>query len=121
MVDRTAVQSWLEQLKRAWEAGDGEGAVALFSHTTAYYERPFRPGTTQEEIQSYWRDIDGLTNIRFEYDIVAVEGDVACVHWENWFATPTDPKVQHLDGVFVIEFDETGQCRLFRQWWFMEP
>lgn len=120
MISRDHVQAWLDSLKQAWEAGDGRKAVELFAHTEEYYERPFRPGTTAEEIKSYWRDIDGLTGIRFEYEIVAVEGTTACVHWQNWFSVPGGSDVQHLDGVFVIEFDAAGRCKVFRQWWFLE-
>ncbi len=121
MISRELVDSWMSELKKAWEAGDLDGALSLFSKTEAYYERPFKAGTTAEEIQAYWKDIVGLSDIRLTYSIVAVEGDTACVHWENWFRADESAKLDHLDGVFVIEFDGDRNCRVFRQWWFMEP
>lgn len=110
---------WLEALKTAWEAGDAEAAIALFEHTEAYYERPFKAGTTQEEIRAYWKDIDGLEDIRFDYEVVAVDGNNACAHWQNSFRTSSaDETVHLLDGMFLVEFDDVGRCRVFRQWWF---
>jgi hypothetical protein len=56
-----------------------------------------------------------------DYDVVAVEGQVACVHWVNRFFSPSEARDFHLDGMFVITFDKTGNCIEFRQWWFMAP
>jgi len=110
----------MNELKEAWEGGDGDRAVRLFSRTSRYYERPFSPGTTLEDISSYWKDIAGQDNIELDYTIVAVEGSVACVHWQNRFDSPEESKSYHLDGIFQLEFDDEGFCREFRQWWFME-
>lgn len=118
MLDRTHVEAWLDELKEAWEGGDVERAVSLFHQTTEYYERPFRPGTSEEEIRGYWRDIHGLKDIRFDYTLSAVDGNLAVVHWQNSFVTPRDNKAWLLDGVFFLEFNETGKVVVFRQWWF---
>jgi hypothetical protein len=118
MATRAEADKWLQSLKTAWEAGDGEGALALFARTEKYYERPFEPGTTQEDYRRYWKDIDGLVDIRFDYEIVAVDGDNVCAHWQNSFRTEPDGEEQLLDGMFLIVFDRDGHCREFRQWWF---
>ncbi len=120
MIAREAVDDWMGRLKAAWEAADVERAVEQFARTEYYYERPFRPGTTQEEIRSYWKDVAGLSDIRLDYSIVAVEGNTACVHWQNRFRNSPDSAETLLDGVFVLEFDDDGYCRIFRQWWFMK-
>lgn len=114
------VTSWMNGLKNAWEAGDQNAAVALFEKTQRYYERPFKPGTTQEEIRGYWKDIEGLFDIRLQFDIIAVEGNVACVHWKNFFKTEEGGNDVHLDGVFKLIFDNDGNCIEFWHWWFME-
>jgi hypothetical protein len=120
MIDHQTVNSWMEELRSAWEGRDVPRALALFVHTAAYYERPFKPGTTQDEIHDYWKDIVGLEDIRLDYEIVAVEGDSACVQWDNWFKEAAGSPEQHLNGIFVIRFDPDGNCREFRQWWFAE-
>lgn len=98
-----------------------DSAVALFAQTEKYYERPFKPSTTLEGIKSSWQDIKGLEDIRLEFSVIAIEGQTACIHWENWFRTPGSADLTHLDGVFRLDFDEKNQCKVFRQWWFMEP
>ena len=62
------------------------------------------PGQPQEEIKAYWNDIDNLTNISLEYEIFAVENNIACIHWENKYTYQN--KNYHLDGVFTLKFDE---------------
>ncbi len=121
MITKSAVTEWMERLKAAWTTRDVEGAVALFRSTKRYYERPFHAGTTEEEIRKYWQDIVTLRNITLDYDVVAVDGDVACVHWVNRFFSPSDARDSLLDGVFVIHFDKNGNCVEFHQWWFMGP
>lgn len=118
MLTRETAEEWLRELKRAWEAGDAAAAVALFSATREYYERPFSPGTTQEDIRKYWKDIDGLEDIKFDYTLSAVDGQLAVAHWKNSFVTPADGKSWLLDGVFFVEFDDQDRCVIFRQWWF---
>ena len=120
MTTKGSVGLWLDELKAAWEAGDPTAALKLFQHTTRYYERPFYAGTTQDEFQKYWADIVGLENIRFDYKIVAVDGSVACVHWQNSFRSPSEDRAYLLDGMFQLEFDDQDNCREFRQWWFMK-
>ena len=119
-MNRTDVTKWLEHLKRAWEGKNVGAATALFNETDRYYERPFRAGTTKDEILGYWRDIDKVDDITFNYQIAAVEGQVACVHWQNTFFDPAQNRKQRLDGVFLITFDNNMNCKEFRQWWFME-
>jgi hypothetical protein len=118
--DTAAVDEWLGKLKRAWEAGDVDGALALFDGTDYYYERPFHAGTTSEERRRYWQDIVGLHDIRFNYQIISVSDNTATVMWDNWFRETSGGEESHLNGVFVIEFDDDGRCRVFRQWWFAE-
>src|SRR5258708_32848319 len=120
MVAQSIVEAWLSELKDAWCNKEPERAVQLFSETEQYFERPFKPGTTQADYQGYWKDIVTLSDISFDYDIVAIDGDKACVHWDNKFTVPAKEQRYHLDGMFVIEFNDRGKCRVFRQWWFME-
>jgi hypothetical protein len=49
MVTRQHVAEWLGELKVAWEGRDPDRVLQLFKDTKRYYERPFRPGTSQEE------------------------------------------------------------------------
>jgi hypothetical protein len=117
MLTRDDVNEWMKRLQKAWTTKDVEGALALFKKTEHYYERPFHAGTTQAEFRKYWQDIVSLQNITLEYDIVAVDGQTACVHWVNKFSS--EGKMCHLDGMFLMKFDKSLNCVEFRQWWFM--
>jgi len=120
MITRQQVTEWLDELKTAWEGRDPERALKLFKDTRYYYERPFHAGTTQAEYREYWVGIANTYDIRFDYDIVAIDGQTACVHWGNWFRESPSGTLEHLDGVFVIVFNESGACDKFSQWWFQE-
>ncbi|MBS3923188.1 MAG: nuclear transport factor 2 family protein [Nitrosarchaeum sp.] len=118
MIKENDVVKWMEEFRNAWVNKDKDRVLSLFSETKNYYERPFKSATTKEEIQSYWNDIDNLTDITLDYEIYAIENDVACIHWVNKYTY--QEKRYHLDGVFMIKFDEFKNCIEFRQWWFME-
>jgi SnoaL-like domain len=120
MVTRQHVAEWLDELKVAWEGKNPDRVLQLFKDTKRYYERPFHPGTSQEEYRTYWELIVSLYDIRFEYDIIAIEGEIACIHWQNWFRESPEGKLNHVDGVFIIIFNTAGSCEQFSQWWFME-
>ena len=83
-------------------------------------QRPFHPGTSQEEYRRYWELIVSLYDVRFEYDIIAIEGEIACIHWQNWFRESPEGNLDHVDGVFIIIINTKGSCEQFSQWWFME-
>lgn len=121
-MNEQGVQDWLSRLKVAWESGDGVGALKLFAHVERYYERPFYAATKPDEVAAYWKDIDSLTDIRFDYELIALSTEnVAVVHWQNWYRVTPDSELDHLDGVFFITFNSGGECTEFRQWWFQEP
>lgn len=114
-ISKGDVASWMERLKIGWVSKQKDEVLKLFAKTEKYYERPFRPGTTTKEIRGYWNDIDQLEDISFDYDIVAIEGTTACVHWNNEYSY--EGKDHQLDGMFLIKFNDENECIEFRQWW----
>ena len=117
-ITKTELTEWLETFKLGWIKKKKDIVLKLFSKTEKYYERPFKAGTTQEEIEGYWHDIDNLDDIEFDYEIVALDGNTACVHWDNKYCY--EGSRYHLDGIYTIKFNENKECIEFRQWWFME-
>ena len=118
-VDRSVVDGWLAELKAAWEACDPDRATKLFEHTIEFYERPFEPVTTVDDYRRLWQQVVGLEDVCFTYEIVAINGATACVHFECTFSRPSRSQRVHLDGVLLLEFDQAGHCSIYRQWWFM--
>jgi hypothetical protein len=118
MITRNDVINWMEEFKSGWIGKKKDNVLKLFEKTEKYYERPFKPGTTKEEIRVYWNDIDALDDISFDYEIYAIENNIACIHWDNKYTYQNQS--YHLDGIYTIKFNETKECIEFRQWWFME-
>lgn len=118
-MERSDVIEWMEKFKSGWIEKRKDDVLKLFEKTERYYERPFKPGTTKEEIRGYWNDIDTLDDVTFDYDIVAIENNTVCVHWDNKYRF--EGEFYHLDGVYTIIFNENKECIEFHQWWFMEP
>lgn len=118
-MERSDVTEWMEKFRSGWIEKRKDDVLELFEKTEKYYERPFKPGTTQEEIRGYWNDIDSLDDVTFDYDIVAVENNIVCVHWDNKYRF--EGEFYHLDGVYTMIFNEKKECIEFHQWWFMEP
>ena len=118
-LERVDVINWMEKFKIGWIEKKKDDVLKLFEKTERYYERPFKPGTTMEEIRGYWNDIDALSDITLDYDIVAIDGNTACVHWVNKYCY--QGLYDYLDGIYTIIFNENKECIEFHQWWFREP
>lgn len=118
VITKTDVVNWMDKLKKGWIEKRKEDVLKLFEKTEKYYERPFKPGTTLEEIGGYWNDIDSLNDISLDYDIIAIQGNTASVHWDNKYSY--QGKYYHLDGIYTIIFNEHKDCIEFHQWWFMD-
>ena len=119
------VDNWLAELKRAWKSRDVNAAAKLFEHTVKYYERPFEPVTSQDEIYKLWQEILDTHDITFDYEIAAItenaKGTRAFVRWQNAYTVTTTGERDELDGVFQLDFDSKGNCIEFHMWWFMKP
>jgi len=75
----TAFERWLRAYGDAWERGDPDAVVPLFSPNATYLERPFDvPMVGVDAIRQYW--IDGAKNaqttVRFTASVIAQVGRV---------------------------------------------
>jgi len=111
MMTRESLSAWLERMKSAWLGADMAGIRDLFSSTKLYYESPFMPPASDiATILGWWECVAAHKNKEIEFEILAIEGDVGVVRWAykydgNGFA-----------GIYQIEFNEKGDCVLFKQW-----
>ncbi|MEN2738945.1 nuclear transport factor 2 family protein [Microbacterium sp. X-17] len=111
-------ERWMNRLRDAWLATDLEAAMELFRSTREYYERPFAVTTEQSDIREFWKDLGSFTDPGFEFDILAVDGPRGVVHISYSFTFPEAELSYLVDGVYVLDFDDDGDCVVFRQWWF---
>ena len=118
-LDPVALETWLKKYGAAWQSRDPAAAAALFSADASYHEMPFDPVKQgRAAIQDYWRTVTAdQREIRFESKIIAVNGNTGVAHWKATFKLQSTGATIALDGVFVLEFSESGECSSLREWW----
>ena len=53
--------------------------------------------------------------------MIALNGNTGVAHWSAKFSLASTGGLIELDGVFVLEFDDKGQCTSLREWWHVRP
>jgi uncharacterized protein (TIGR02246 family) len=110
-------QDWLERYFQAWVSNDPEQVAALFTADAVYWVDPFtEPRRGRDEIVSAW--LSGpQEEVEYEYEVLAVTGDVGIAHWRVSSRTPGASKTGEIDGILLIGFAEDGRCREHREWY----
>lgn len=126
-MERSEVQSWLDDYVAAWKAYDRDAIETLFAVDIAYRYHPYdEPVVGRDAVVATWlaegeheltssRDKPGTYDA--SYKAVAVDGDVAVAVGES---TYTDPIVAY-DNCFVMRFDSGGRCTEFTEWFMKRP
>ena len=116
-----ALEAWLQKYGAAWEARDAAAAGALFTADATYLEMPFdAPKQGRAGIEQYWRTVTAdQRDVKFESKVIAVNGNTGVAHWKASFKIASGGTLW-LDGVFVLEFDASGQCKSLREWWHLK-
>lgn len=113
---------WLEQYGRASAANDPQASAELFTQDAEYYETPFDPPLIgREAIYRYWeRGAQTLKDKDSAYEVLAVQDGRGLARWRAQFTVSQTGRRMALDCAFLVEFDETGRCRVFREWWHLQ-
>jgi hypothetical protein len=121
---KETVTAWLRAYVRAWETYDPDEVADLFSEDAAYAFHPFdEPIRGRLAIVASWlegKDPAGTYDGR--YEPVAIDGNIAVANGRSRYfkdATKADLDREY-DNLFLIEFDDHGRCRSFREW-YMSP
>jgi hypothetical protein len=114
-----ALDAWLDSYGAAWETRDAAAAGRLFTADASYLEMPFdAPRKGRAGIEEYWRGVTAdQRDVEFESQVIAVNGKTGIAHWSAKFRLQSSGAVIELDGVFVLEFNESGECASLREWW----
>ena len=115
-----AFRQWLERYGKAWESGDADAVVGLFTRDARYEETPFdQPMVGHPAIHDYWRQGAGESqkDVRFTFQIVSLEQNIGVAHWQAFFVRIPSGNRVDLDGVLLAEFSADGTCSVFREWW----
>jgi hypothetical protein len=119
-IDHTAFEEWLLAYGRAWETGNPDAVAALFTPDAAYYETPFdEPMVGAEAIRRYWSQgaEQAQKDVRFGFLILSIAGRMGIAKWQASFERIPSGVGVELDGILTAEFDQSGRCRVFREWW----
>jgi len=124
MLTRETVAAWLRAYVRAGETYDPDAVAALFSEDATYSFLPF-----DEPVQgrlaivaSLLEGQDPAGTYEADYKPVAVDGNLAVAQARSRYfkdASKVELRRQY-DNLFLIEFDDEGRCRSFREW-YMRP
>ena len=118
-VSPDAIDSWLLSYGRAWQARDAIAFSELFSPDAIYHWTPFRePQLGRQAIASavsaaFSRQCD----IQFKSRLLAGSSEPYVAHWSCEFTRVTSGRRVKVDGIFLLRFDDRGQCQEFREWW----
>jgi ketosteroid isomerase-like protein len=117
-----AFSQWLETYGRASRENDPRASAELFAEDARYYESPFDPPIQgRPAIYEYWNK--GAQNLKDKqacFDILSVQGQRGIARWKSKFTAIQSGKHYVLDCLFLVEFDETGLCHEFREWWHLQ-
>ena len=118
-LDHASLDAWLKKYGAAWESRDAAAAGPLFTADASYHEMPFDPAKQgRAAIQDYWKTVTAdQRDIKFESKIISVNGHTGVAHWKATFKLQSSGATISLDGVFVLEFADSGECKSLREWW----
>jgi hypothetical protein len=130
---------FMDRYKDAWERSDEHALVALFAADGVYHNTPFAEQPGHAAIAQYWARTKLQQDIHLDYEILHEHPHGGVAHWHVtyqvaseelfriWAAStgtnllarkPGDPLPRlALDGIAVVDWDDTGLARHFRLWW----
>jgi hypothetical protein len=120
-MERAAVVDWLKAYMHAWETYSPDAIGDLFTEDASYSFHPYDPPVIgrQAIVDAWLKDPDAPGTFEANYKPIAIDGDVAVVNGRSRYfkdSSRTEP-TKEWDNLFVIEFDEVGRCRSFREWY----
>jgi len=108
----------MDAYRDAWISNDPAKIGALFTDDALYSIDAFaEPWRGREEIVRRWR-MGIQQQVGMTSDVLALEGDVAVVHWHVITQNVGDPIRVEYDGVLHLRFEPDGRCCEHREWFF---
>ena len=115
-MDRADVAGWMDAYRDAWISNDPSEVAALFTEDAIYAIEPFaEPWRGREEIVRRWTA--GISQqVALTHEVLAIDGEVAVVHWHVFTQNAGDPVRTEYDGILALRFAPDGRCREHREW-----
>ena len=118
---RMELGAWIEAYGRAWETGDENLMVSLFTEDANYRSSPFRePFRGHDEIRAYsHRNAGTQRDKRVRMGRPFVDGNRVAVEW--WTTMVDGGEAVTLPGCLLLRFEADGRCSDLREYWHVEP
>lgn len=112
-------EGWLREYGAAWQARDAKAFSSLFEDDALYYWTPFQdPKKGTSEVAGAFSDaVARQQDIDFGARVLYVTAQLGAAHWSCAFTRAGTGVRVHLDGIFVVQFGESGKALSFREWW----
>jgi nuclear transport factor 2 (NTF2) superfamily protein len=122
---KETVAAWLRAYVRAWETYDPDTVADLFAEDATYAYHAFdEPIRGRLAIVASWLEgKDPAGTYAARYEPVAIDGNLAVAHGRSrYFKDASKAELaREYDNIFLIEFDDQGRCRSFREWYMRPP
>jgi SnoaL-like domain len=117
-----SVDTWVQRYISAWEAGDPNAVVALFTPEALYHSSVFRePLVGTGAIRDYWeRSAASQRNVAVRTGNPMVSPARVAVEWWTTMEDPDEGEIT-LPGCLLLRFDPDGLCRELWEYWQLEP
>jgi hypothetical protein len=120
VINEATVSQWLDSYVSAWKSYDPQEIGRLFSPDALYNYTPYtEPLRGREAIVADWlknRDEPGTYD--GQYHPVAIQGDLAVANGRSLYYAKDETNVaREFDNIFVIRFNDAGECTEFREWY----
>lgn len=113
-----AAHDWMDRYVRAWETNEQDDIRSLFTPDAEYRDGPSTPPWVgHDAILAGWlgqKDEPGTWS--FEYELTAVDGEIAVVRGWTSYPAATD-KGRRYDNLMVVRLTADGRARSFTDWW----
>ena len=119
MIDHATVTEWLNAYVDAWKTYDPQAIGNLFAEDSIYSYNPFdeNPIRGRDAIIAEWlENPDAPGTFDAHYEPIAVDGNLAVANGRTSY-TEANGTTEVFDNIFVLRFNDEGQCVEFREWY----
>jgi len=117
-----STEQWIERYGRAWETGDADEIVDLFTPDASYRSSVFRePYLGRDAIRAYWqRGAGAQREVAVVMGRPVVAGDRVAVEWWTTMIDPDEGELT-LPGCLLLRFAPDGRCQDLWEYWQTRP
>ena len=117
-----SIEQWVERYRRAWETGDADEIVDLFTPDGSYRSSVFRePHVGHGAIRRYWNRAAGTQrDVRVLMGQPVITAERVAVEWWTTMTDPDDGEAT-LPGCLLLRFGPDGRCLDLWEYWQVQP